>query len=64
MGFVEIEGEALGLGVFDGEGIGVGVAEVEMLGVLFEVGLGSTTFTPLSHTNFFPLLIQVYLNPL
>jgi hypothetical protein len=41
-------------------GVGVGVAN----GVGVTEGFGVTTFMPLSHTNFLPLFIHVYLTPL
>jgi uncharacterized membrane protein YdfJ with MMPL/SSD domain len=53
-------GVGVAVGVSDGEGVGVAVVVPEGVGVA--VGLVGTT-TPLSHTSFFPLLIQVYVLP-
>ena len=54
------------VGVGDAEGVGVG----ELVGVEVGVGVGWTgvgfgaaTFTPLFHTSFLPLLMQVYFFP-
>ena len=47
----------VGVGVAVGVGDGVGVALGELL------GFGAATTTPLFHTNFLPLLIQVYFFP-
>ena len=50
-------GVGVGVGVAVGVGVDVGVAD----GVA--AGVGLTTTTPLFHTSFFPLLIQVYFIP-
>jgi hypothetical protein len=48
-----------------GLGVGVAVALGELVGELIGelLGFGAATTTPLSHTNFLPLLIQVYFFP-
>jgi hypothetical protein len=48
-----------------GLGVGVAVALGELVGELLGelLGFGAATTTPLSHTNFLPLLIQVYFFP-
>lgn len=46
-------GVGVGVGVAEGEGVAVGVAE----------GAGRGTETPLFHTSFLPLLMQVYFFP-
>ena len=50
-------GVGVAVGVAVGVGVGVGV------GVAVATGVGLTTTTPLFHTSFFPLLIQVYFFP-
>jgi hypothetical protein len=47
--------EAVGVGVGDGFIVGVALGEL--------LGFAAVTTTPLSHTNFLPLLIQVYFFP-
>ena len=54
----------LTVGAGDAEGVGVG----ELVGVEVGVGVGwigvgAATFTPLFHTSFLPLLMQVYFFP-
>ena len=48
-------GVGVGVGVVVAEGDGVAVGEL--------LGFGAATRTPLFHTNFLPLLIQVYFFP-
>ena len=51
--------EAVGVGEGVGSGVGVRVA----IGVGVSVGFGAATATPLFHTSFLPLLMQVYFLP-
>jgi uncharacterized membrane protein YdfJ with MMPL/SSD domain len=64
VGVLSTIGAGVGVGVAvvvaEGEGVGVGVVVPEGVGVA--VGLVGTT-TPLFHTSFFPLLMQVYFLP-
>ena len=53
-------GETLGVEVEVAVGLGVGVGDGVIEG--FGVGFGPTE-TPLFHTNFFPLFMQVYFFP-
>jgi hypothetical protein len=55
----------LTVGVGDAEGVGVGeLVGVEVgVGVATGLGFGAATFTPLFHTSFLPLLMQVYFLP-
>ena len=48
-------GVGVGVGVVVAEGVGVAVGEL--------LGFGAATRTPLFHTSFFPLLMQVYFFP-
>ena len=53
-------------GAFVGVAEGVGVGELVGVGVgvgWTGVGFGAETFTPLFHTSFLPLLMQVYFLP-
>ena len=53
--------DAVGVGV--GVGVGVAVGVGVGVGVAVATGVGLTTTTPLFHTSFLPLLMQVYFFP-
>jgi len=55
VGVGEAVGVATGVGVELGDELGVALGEL--------VGFGAATATPLSHTSFLPLLMQVYFLP-
>jgi len=61
---VNTNAEGVGVGVALTVGIGVGVALTVGVGVGVAAGIGFGIATPLSHTKFFPLFMQVYFLPL
>ena len=68
MGSIVLVGVGVGVGVVV-VGVGVGVEPIAPIGSPIAVGVGVTdgfgvgTTTPLFHTSFLPLLIQVYFLP-